>query len=256
MAKRPLPTLSEISEHQLAELTEKYGGYPIDIWESRDSIVERDPTRYYGLDIPPYWNDNLWGEMPQELFQRWVMVFWHLRNKSRHPSTKRLSEDFGVPIYFVNSMRSYVAKEAARKLPDDYVGRARVRQAILLEKTIDHCHKKFMGTVDPESYSPDDDNTELSESAKLGYGKLMLQGINQAADLLGLKAPKDPSSISLTQVNVGARKEDDSALASKLGVSSAELRALGDAVAAKLADIQINGRDILEGEFVEEDANG
>lgn len=244
--KKAPPTLSEVSEQQLAELVERQGGYPIDVWESRDEVIAKDPRVYSGMDIPPYWSEQYWGEMPPELFQRWVMVFWQLRQLGKHPSTKRLAEDFEVPATFVTKMRSYVAKEATRKLPDDYIGRARVRQAILLEETIGHCRSKFLGEYDTDS----DDNEDLSESAKLGYGKLMLQGINQAADLLGLKAPKDPSSISITQVNMGKKKDDGGALASKLGLSKEQLRSLGDAVAAKLADIQI-GTDIIDAEVVD-----
>lgn len=251
--KSSIPTLSEVSEHQLAELVERQGGYPIDVWESRDHIVDKDPRVYSGMDIPPYWDIAKWGEMPSELFSRWVMVFWHLRQLGKHPSTKRLAEDFEVPVSFVTKMRAYVAKEATRKLPDDYIGRARVRQAILLEETIGHCRSKFLGEYDADSDS--EDFEEISESAKLGYGKLMLQGINQAADLLGLKAPKDPSSISLTQINVDKKKDDGGVLATKLGVSKDQLRALGDAVAAKLADIQIgksDDSDVIDGEFTED----
>lgn len=234
MAKAP--TLSEATEIALNEVTELSAGYPIDIWESRESLRDLD-TRYYALDIPPVW-DHEWGEIPQSLFDRWVMVFWEFAQCTRHPSTRRISEDFGVSIGFVNKMRSHVAAEAKRKLPDNYIALARRQQAISLQKVTDMSLRKM--------YGDEDDNG--NDRTKIEYGKLALAAMKRQAELLGLDMPKDPTSISLTQINDNSVKVSEEA-ASKFGVKSmGQLKSLGDAIAAKMAEVEmgIGVDDVLD----------
>lgn len=234
---RKAPELSEATELALREVTELTSGYPIDIWESREHLRDLD-SRYYGLDIPPAW-DHEWGEMPPELFDRWVMMFWEFAQMTRHPSTARLSEDFGVTRGFVESLRAHVAREAKRKLPDNFVAVARRKQALSVQKVIDDSMAKAL-----------DDGGKMSDKSRVDYGKLALAAMKRQSELLGLDMPKDPTSISLTQIQGNSVQVGEEA-ARKFGVKDMnQLREIGNLIAARMAEVEMGDADVLDVEVV------
>lgn len=263
MSKYKAPVLSGLTELQLTELSERYGGYPMDIWE------EKEHPDYPGMDIPPYWDVTLYNsEIPTELYQRWQLLFWRLRQLPRHPSSKRIASDLGIPVSFVNTMRGVVAREAVSRLPDEFLGRARERQAFALENIISHSMRMFMNKPNLEDLisrnnrASDDDSDdsdggnygELSHKIRIDYGKLAVTSIKEQAALLGTSAPKSPTSFSAVQVNMGS--SDKSKVAEAFGLSEADMAAIGNQIASKMAKVKMDAigapqEAAVDAEFIE-----
>lgn len=262
-SKKAIATLTDLTQQQLDDLSERYGGYPIDIWESRDHIAA-SRAEYEGLDIPPYWDENRWcSEMPPELFQRWQLLFWKLKQLPRHPASTRLSADFGAPLSFINKMRSHIARESVSRLPDGYVGMVRERQAFALERIVAHSMRKFFGETSEEDLdslgrkmdsggSLGELTEELTDKVKIDYGKLALAGLNQQAELLGTKAPK--VGIPSVQMNFGTQGDGGTELAKRFNVDPGTLAKIGNRIAAEIARSKIEGPDAddaIDAEFSE-----